>query len=108
MTTAGITKDLAPQAGAATARSQSTIDTVQDALSALAGRYKTDEVLTAVRHIPARAAQFVPMPAWVRPELAAAYRAKGIERLFSHQGVAAELARSGRNFVVVTPTASGK
>jgi DEAD/DEAH box helicase domain-containing protein len=109
MTSAGITKDLAPQTGAGAARyAQSTIDTVQDALSALAGRYKTDEVLTAVRHIPARAAQFVPMPAWVRPELAAAYRAKGIEQLFSHQGAAAELARSGRNFVVVTPTASGK
>ncbi len=108
MTTAGITKDLATPAGAAAARyAQSTIDTVQDALSALAGRY-TDEVLTAVRHIPARAAQLVPMPAWVRPELAAAYRAKGIEQLFSHQGAAAELARSGRNFVVVTPTASGK
>jgi DEAD/DEAH box helicase domain-containing protein len=40
--------------------------------------------------------------------LAAAYRGKGIEQLFSHQGAAAELARSGKNFVVVTPTASGK
>ena len=87
---------------------RTTIDTVQEALSALAGRYRTDEVLTAVRHIPAREAQFVPMPSWVRPELAAAYRGKGIEQLFSHQGAAAELARSGKNFVVVTPTASGK
>jgi DEAD/DEAH box helicase domain-containing protein len=87
---------------------RTTIDTVQEALSALAGRYRTDEVLTAVRHIPAREARFVPMPSWVRPELAAAYRGKGIEQLFSHQGAAAELARSGKNFVVVTPTASGK
>ena len=37
-----------------------------------------------------------------------AYRAKGIEQLFSHQAEAAELAHSGKNFVVVTPTASGK
>jgi DEAD/DEAH box helicase domain-containing protein len=87
---------------------RTTIDTVQEALSALAGRYRADEVLTAVRHIPARAAQFVPMPVWVRPELAAAYRGKGIDQLFSHQGAAAELARSGKNIVVVTPTASGK
>jgi DEAD/DEAH box helicase domain-containing protein len=87
---------------------RTTIDTVQEALSALAGRYRTDEVLTAVRHIPAREARFVPMPSWVRAELATAYRGKGIEQLFSHQGAAAELARSGKNFVVVTPTASGK
>ncbi len=40
--------------------------------------------------------------------MAAAYRAKGIEQLFSHQAAAAELARGGKNFVVVTPTASGK
>jgi DEAD/DEAH box helicase domain-containing protein len=89
-------------------RSQATIDTVHEALSALAGRYKTDEVLTAVRHFPARPAQFVPMPVWLQPELATAYQGKGIEQLFSHQGAAAELARSGKDFVVVTPTASGK
>ena len=89
-------------------RPQSTLDTVQEALSALAARYRGDEVLTAVRHIPAREAQFRPMPAWVRPELAAAYRAKGIDQLYSHQAAAAELARAGKDFVVVTPTASGK
>src|SRR6185437_15042415 len=48
------------------------------------------------------------MPDWVRPELAAAYRAEGIEQLYSHQAASAELARAGKNFVVVTPTASGK
>src|SRR6202451_865070 len=48
------------------------------------------------------------MPSWVRPELIAAYRAKKIEQLYSHQAAAAEMARSGKNFVVVTPTASGK
>jgi DEAD/DEAH box helicase domain-containing protein len=86
----------------------STIDTVQEVLSSLAARYRADEVLTAVRHIPARAAQFRPVPEWVRPELAAAYAAKGIEQLYSHQAAAAELAHAGKNFVVVTPTASGK
>jgi DEAD/DEAH box helicase domain-containing protein len=48
------------------------------------------------------------MPDWVRPELAAAYRAKGILRLYTHQAAAAEGARAGKNMVVVTPTASGK
>jgi DEAD/DEAH box helicase domain-containing protein len=95
-------------AGQLAIRPQSTLDIVQEVLGALAARYRTDEVLTAVKHIPAREAQFRPMPSWVRPELAAAYRAKGIGQLYSHQAAAAELARSGKNFVVVTPTASGK
>lgn len=89
-------------------RAQTTLDRFQEALKALAARYREDEVLTCVKHIPAREAQFRPMPHWVRPGLAAAYRAKGIEQLFSHQAAAAELARAGRDFVVVTPTASGK
>jgi DEAD/DEAH box helicase domain-containing protein len=89
-------------------RASTTLETVQEALGALVARYRTDEVLTAVRHIPAREAQFRAMPAWVRPELAAAYLAKGIEKLYTHQAASAELAHAGKNFVVVTPTASGK
>jgi len=89
-------------------RPQSTLATVEEVLNALAARYRSDEVLTAIRHIPAREAHYRPMPAWVRPELAAAYRAKGIEQLYSHQAAAAEAARAGQDFVVVTPTASGK
>jgi len=89
-------------------RPLSTLDTVEEVLASLAARYHTDEVLTAVKHFPAREAQFRPMPSWVHPDLVAAYRAKGIERLYSHQAAAAELARGGKDFVVVTPTASGK
>jgi DEAD/DEAH box helicase domain-containing protein len=85
-----------------------TIEAFRDTLATLAGRYRADEVLTAVKHLPAREAQFRPMPDWVCPELRAAYRAKGIEQLYSHQAAAAELARAAKNFVVVTPTASGK
>ena len=79
-------------------RPRTTIDTVQDALSALAARHRADEVLTAVKHIPAREAQFRPMPEWIRPELRAAYRAKGIDKLYSHQAAAAELARRRKEF----------
>jgi DEAD/DEAH box helicase domain-containing protein len=85
-----------------------TLETFQEALGALAAPHRADEVLTAIKHLPAREAQFRAMPEWARPELAAAYRAKGIDQLFSHQAAAAELARAGRHFVVVTPTASGK
>ncbi len=95
-------------AGGLAVRASTTLDAVQEALGALVARYRADEVLTAVRHIPAREAQFRAMPAWVRPELAAAYHAKGIEKLYTHQAAAAEWAHAGKNFVVVTPTASGK
>ncbi len=89
---------------------------VQEIIEALAardpdrarGRSLPGEVITALHHIPAREAQWAAMPEWVRPELVAAYRSKGIERLYTHQAAAAEAVRAGRNVVVVTPTASGK
>jgi DEAD/DEAH box helicase domain-containing protein len=95
-------------AGHLAVRGNTALETVQEALGALVARYRSEEVLTAVKHLPAREAQFRPMPAWVRPELVAAYRAKGIEKLYSHQAAAAGSAREGKNVVVVTPTASGK
>ncbi|MBN2322005.1 MAG: DEAD/DEAH box helicase [Acidobacteria bacterium] len=67
-----------------------------------------DEVITALHRIPSRDAQWAPMPDWIRPELAEAYRNKGIVRLYSHQAEAAERIHSGKNVVIVTPTASGK
>jgi DEAD/DEAH box helicase domain-containing protein len=89
-------------------RSQSTLDTVREALGEIAARDRAGEVLTAVKHLAAREAQFASMPSWVRPELAAAYGAKGVQQLYTHQAVAAERVHEGRNVVVVTPTASGK
>ncbi|HEV2036633.1 MAG TPA: DEAD/DEAH box helicase [Candidatus Dormibacteraeota bacterium] len=58
--------------------------------------------------IPAVAAKFAPLPADLRPELAAALAARGIDALYSHQADAYNAVRSGRHLVVVTPTASGK
>jgi DEAD/DEAH box helicase domain-containing protein len=74
----------------------------------LVARYRTDEVLTSVRHIPARAAQFRSIPDWVRSELSEGYRTKGIKELYSHQAATVERVHGGRNVVVVRPTASGK
>ena len=89
-------------------RSVAALDTVQEILGTLVARYRKDEVLTAVRQIPARQAKFRPIPGWVTSALSEAYRAKGIQELYSHQAVTAELVHDGRNVVVVTPTASGK
>ena len=84
------------------------ITRVDDVLDALAARDVRGEVLTAVRHYPAREAQWADFPAWTHEELKAAYAGKGIRQLYSHQAAAAETARVGRNVVIVTPTASGK
>ena len=56
---------MSPSQQALAPRSRTTLDTVQEILGTLVARYRTDEVLTSVRHIPARAAQFRPMPEWV-------------------------------------------
>ena len=89
-------------------RSATTLDTVHDILGTLVARYRQDEVLTSVRQISAREAKFRPVPSWVTSTLCEAYRAKGIQELYSHQAATAELVHDGRNVVVVTPTASGK
>jgi len=89
-------------------RSVAALDTVQEILGTLVARYRKDEVLTAVRQIPALEAKFRPIPGWVTSALSEAYAAKGIQELYSHQALTAELVHDGKNVVVVTPTASGK
>ena len=81
---------------------------VHEVLDAFASRDHTGEVLTAVRHFPAREAQWAEFPAWVHPNLISAYAAKGIRRPYTHQAAAAEAVHAGKNVVIVTPTASGK
>jgi DEAD/DEAH box helicase domain-containing protein len=87
------------------ANSGSQIETVVDQLAA---RDRNAELITALHRVPARQAQWAPMPEWVRPELIAAYRGKGVEQLYSHQAHAITAVHAGRNAVIVTPTASGK
>src|ERR1700757_1690275 len=89
-------------------RQPASLETVHNILGSLVARYRQEEVLTAVRQIPARDAKFRPMPGWVTSALSEAYRAKGIKELYSHQAATAELVGGGKNVVVVTPTASGK
>src|SRR5712691_1225478 len=84
------------------------ITRVHEVIDAFAARDHNGEVLTAVRHFPAREAQWAEFPTWVHPNLVSAYTAKGIRRPYTHQAAAAAAAHAGKNVVVVTPTASGK
>ncbi len=86
----------------------SALTRVTQVLDTFAARDRAGEVLTAVRHYPAREAQWAEFPEWICPELRAAYTAKGIRKIYTHQAAAAEAVHSGKNVVIVTPTASGK
>jgi DEAD/DEAH box helicase domain-containing protein len=81
---------------------------VDDVLESFASRDHNGEILTTIRHFPAREAQWADFPEWVNADLAGGYAAKGIRRLYTHQAAAAEAVRGGKNVVIVTPTASGK
>ncbi|MDP2318754.1 MAG: DEAD/DEAH box helicase [Acidobacteriota bacterium] len=67
-----------------------------------------DEVVTAVRRLPAAEAAFAPFPPGIDPRLRAAFEARGVQQLYTHQAEAFELVSEGRQVVVTTPTASGK
>jgi DEAD/DEAH box helicase domain-containing protein len=84
------------------------ITRVHEVLDAFAQRDATGEVLTAVRHFPAREAQWSEFPEWLHSDLVAAYQAKGIRQPYTHQAAAAQSVHDGKNVVIVTPTASGK
>jgi DEAD/DEAH box helicase domain-containing protein len=92
----------------ARAGNSSTLARVTQVLDTFAARDRDGETLTAVRHYPAREAQWAEFPAWVHAELRAAYNAKGIRQLYTHQAAAAEAVHARKNVVIVTPTASGK
>ena len=81
---------------------------VHEVLQAFTERDHKSEILTAIRHFPAREAQWADFPEWVNGSLVSAYTAKGVSRLYTHQAAGAEAVHSGKNVVMVTPTASGK
>jgi DEAD/DEAH box helicase domain-containing protein len=94
--------------GTVPSRSSTAISRVHQVLDVFAARDVRGEILTAVRHFPAREAQWADFPAWTHGDLRAAYTGKGIRQLYSHQAAAAEGVHAGKNVVIVTPTASGK
>jgi DEAD/DEAH box helicase domain-containing protein len=104
---AGTSNNKAPD-GPASSRESTAITRVHQVLDAFAARDVHGEILTAIRHFPARDAQWADFPAWAHADLRTAYAGKGIRQLYSHQAAAAEAVHAGKNIVVVTPTASGK
>src|SRR6266446_82848 len=67
-----ISDDIAPSHGS------TAIAHVHQVLDVLAARDVRGEILTAVRHYPAREAQWADFPAWTHMDLRAAYLGKGL------------------------------
>jgi DEAD/DEAH box helicase domain-containing protein len=67
-----------------------------------------DGWVTAVRRLPAKAADFAPFPDGVDERLREVLGERGIDHLYTHQAAAIEHALAGRHVVITTPTASGK
>ncbi len=101
-------KDASLDAKPEAERGSATMAQVTRVLDGFAARDHAGEMLTTVRHYPARPAQWAEFPDWVHADLGAAYNAKGIRQLYTHQATAAEAVHAGKNVVIVTPTASGK
>ncbi|MFD7662885.1 DEAD/DEAH box helicase [Streptomyces sp. NPDC059788] len=64
--------------------------------------------ITHTEHLPPRIGSHAEWPARIRPEVAEAVRAAGIERPWTHQARTAEHALRGESVVIATGTASGK
>ena len=86
---------------------------LQEAVSRLTyspkpGGPEAEPIVTAVRRIPAVAAEFGPYPDGTDERLMAALAVRGIAQLYTHQAQAFAHVLARRNVVTVTPTASGK
>jgi len=81
-------------------------------LEQLLARLREDEGfrrnVTLWHTLPPQPAETAFFPGDIDPRLEKALVERGIPRLYTHQALAYEHARAGRNTVVVTPTASGK
>jgi DEAD/DEAH box helicase domain-containing protein len=84
---------------------------VESALKEIEEKFRASRTqggVTAIRHFPAREPRVAPFPAALPPRLTEILKARGFASLYTHQAQAFNLAREGKNLVVVTPTASGK
>jgi DEAD/DEAH box helicase domain-containing protein len=81
-------------------------------LSQILDQFKTDKYIRGcISHweeIPAREATWTEFPEGTDTRIKSVLEKRGIRRLYSHQASALEKISSGKNVVIVTPTASGK
>ena len=81
-----------------------TLESLEDLLES--PEFASDIIIN--RLLPAQEGVYAPFPGDLDTRIINVLRKKGINRIYSHQAEVWKLAQSGRNVVVVTPTASGK
>lgn len=81
---------------------------VESLLKRMLASSKDRRCVAAHEELPRREARFVDVEPPLPAELKSALVSMGIERLYTHQAKALELARAGADIVVVSRTASGK
>lgn len=74
----------------------------------LTGTPSGETPLTYIADVPARVARHADWPEWASTPIVQAFRDCGVDRPWSHQRHAADLAAAGEHVVVSTGTASGK
>jgi len=83
-----------------------------DKLTSIINSFKEDKSfissVTRWEHIPARKGSYSELPEDLNPIIGNSLEKKGIGKLYTHQKACYDIARSGQDLVVVTPTASGK
>jgi DEAD/DEAH box helicase domain-containing protein len=82
-------------------------------LEAVVSRYRAshqepESPVRAIHHVPAAEGTFAEIPPNIDARLRAALERRNVARLYIHQGEAFDHIGSGKNVVIVTPTASGK
>ena len=82
--------------------------TIQEYISKLKNDPLFMDNVTSWQVMPARQARYGSFPANLDPRVIDALKRRGIDKPYIHQSQAIEAAVNGRDFVVVTPTASGK
>ena len=82
--------------------------TIQEYISKLKNNPWFMDNVTSWQVMPARKARYGAFPAALDPRVIDALHRRGIDRPYIHQSQAIDAAVRGQDFVVVTPTASGK
>jgi DEAD/DEAH box helicase domain-containing protein len=72
------------------------------------GELQKSDSVSGYHYIPSREPVLVDFPDQLNPAVRRVLETRGIAKLYSHQRESFEIARSGKNVVIVTPTASGK
>ncbi len=82
--------------------------TADAAIESLLAHPAVEPLIAAHRVLEPQPPRYAPWPSEIDARLVDALHRRGVEALYTHQAAAFAAARAGRNFCVVTPTASGK